>query len=158
MNEVIEPTKNLSLDESMVFWRGRLIFRQYIKTKQHKFGVKMYMLTESRGFIHKIMIYSGQWHDVSESMTHTEFVVDNLMNGLHHKERALYMDNFYSSVQLSIKLLQKNTYVTGTLRSNRKNNPVEVIAQKLKKRESICRYTEDGICIVKWKDKRDVIN
>jgi len=43
MNEIFEPTKNLSLDESMVLWRGRLIFRQYIKNKKHKFGVKMYM-------------------------------------------------------------------------------------------------------------------
>ncbi|VVC28111.1 PiggyBac transposable element-derived protein [Cinara cedri] len=133
MNEVFEPTKNLSLDESMVLWRGRLIFRQYIKNKKHKFDVKMYMLTESWGFIHRIMVYSGQGHDVSESMTHTEFVVDNLMNGLYHKGRSLYMDNFYNSVKLSRKLLQKRTYITGTLRSNRKNNPIEVTNKKLKK-------------------------
>jgi len=157
MNEIFEPNKNLSLDESMVLWRGRLIFRQYIKNKKHKFGVKMYMLTESWGLIHKIMIYSGQGNDISESMTHTEFVVDNLMSGLYHKGRSLYMDNFYNSVQLSRKLLQKKTYVTGTLRSNRKHNPREVIAQKLKKGESICRYTEDNICVMKWKDKRDVL-
>jgi hypothetical protein len=81
MNEIFEPTKNLSLDESMILWRGRLIFQQYIKNKKHKFGVKMFMLTESWGLIHKIMIYSGQRHDISEGMTHTEFVVDNLMSG-----------------------------------------------------------------------------
>ncbi|KAL4121692.1 hypothetical protein QTP88_014155 [Uroleucon formosanum] len=134
MNEIFEPTKNLSLDESMVLWRGRLIFQQYIKNKKHKFGVKVYMLTESWGLIHKIMIYSGQGYDISESMTHTEFVVDNLMSGLYHKGRSLYMDNFYNSVHLSQKLLQKKTYVTGTLRSN-----------------------QDNICVVKWKDKRDVL-
>lgn len=27
------PPQNLSLDESMMLWRGRLIFRQYIKNK-----------------------------------------------------------------------------------------------------------------------------
>jgi hypothetical protein len=43
------------------------------------------------------------------------------------------MDNFYNSVQLSRKLLQKKPYVTGTLRSNLKHNPREVIAQKLKR-------------------------
>lgn len=41
----------------------------------------------------------------------------------------------------------------GTLRSNRKHNPKDVIAQKLKKLESICGYTEDNICVVKQKDK-----
>lgn len=67
--------------------------------------------------------------------THTEFVVENLTSGLHYKGRALYMDNFYNSVSLSRKLLQKKTYVMGTLRSNRKHNPNDVIAQKLKKGE-----------------------
>ncbi|KAF0752657.1 piggyBac transposable element-derived protein 4-like [Aphis craccivora] len=133
MNEIYEPSKNLSIDESMVLWRGRLIFRQYIKNKRHKYGVKMHMLTEP------------------------EFVVEKLMDGLLYKGRSLFMDNFYNSVQLSRKLLSKKTYVTGTLRSNRKNNPKDVIEKKLKKGESICRYTNDGICIAKWKDKRDVL-
>jgi hypothetical protein len=35
-----------------VLWRGRLIFRQYIKNKKHKYGVKMYMLAEPWGLIH----------------------------------------------------------------------------------------------------------
>lgn len=33
MKEVYYPTKDLSLDESMLLWRGRLYFRQYIHTK-----------------------------------------------------------------------------------------------------------------------------
>lgn len=37
--------QQLSLDESMVLWRGRLVFRQYIKNKRHKYGIKLYMLT-----------------------------------------------------------------------------------------------------------------
>lgn len=64
MKEVYEPSKNLSLDESMVLWRGRLVFRQYIKNKQHKYGVKSYLLTEPWGFyiglwfiLDKVMIY-----------------------------------------------------------------------------------------------------
>lgn len=71
MNELYEPSKNLSLDESVVLWRGRLIFRQYNKNKRHMYGVKMYMLTEPWGLIHKIMIYSGQGHEVSESMEYS---------------------------------------------------------------------------------------
>lgn len=43
MEEVYEPSKNLSIDESMILWRGRLVFRQYIKNKRHKYGVKSYV-------------------------------------------------------------------------------------------------------------------
>ena len=40
MSEIITPDKKLSLDESMMLWRGRLMFRQYIKNKRHKYGTK----------------------------------------------------------------------------------------------------------------------
>jgi|UniRef100_A0A2S2Q116 hypothetical protein len=68
----------------------------------------------------------------------------------------LYMDNYYNSVTLSNILLKRKTYVTGTLRSNRKGNPKGVINKKLQKGEHI--WKRRGLVYVsKWKDKRDVI-
>lgn len=50
MEELYYPTKDLSLDESMVLWRGRLPFRQFIKgKKKHKYGVKLHILAEPNG-------------------------------------------------------------------------------------------------------------
>jgi len=59
MNTIYYPGKQLSLDESMVLWQGRLLYRQYIQNKRHKFGVKLYMLTEPNGLILKfaVLIY-----------------------------------------------------------------------------------------------------
>lgn len=31
MHEIYQPGKNLSLDESMILWRGRLVFKQFIR-------------------------------------------------------------------------------------------------------------------------------
>ena len=59
MKRIYSPTENLSLDEPMVFWPGRLTFRQYIKEKKHKYGAKFYELCESDGFILGSFIYSG---------------------------------------------------------------------------------------------------
>ena len=33
MKEIYIPDKDLSFDEAMMLWRGRLVFRQYIKKK-----------------------------------------------------------------------------------------------------------------------------
>ncbi|KAJ8965243.1 hypothetical protein NQ314_004255 [Rhamnusium bicolor] len=44
IKDIYYPSKNLSLDESMLLWRGRLLFKQYIKNKKHKFGIKIYIL------------------------------------------------------------------------------------------------------------------
>lgn len=36
------------------------------------------MLTEPWGFIHRVMVYSGQGHDIPNTMSHTEYVVFKL--------------------------------------------------------------------------------
>lgn len=157
MTDIYEASENLSLDESMVLFRGRLVFRQYIKNKRHKYGIKLYMLTESGGLVHRIMIYSGQGQDTSNDFTHTEYVVVKLMEGLTDCGRSLYMDNYYNSVKLAHTLLVKGTYCTGTLRANRKGNPKEITSKKLKVGESVGKYTEEGVCVMKWRDRREVL-
>lgn len=37
------PFSNVAIDESLVLWKGRLSFKQYIKTKRHRFGIKLYL-------------------------------------------------------------------------------------------------------------------
>lgn len=46
-----------------------------------------------------------------------------LMSNYVHKGHSLYVDNYYSSVGMAEELLNKNTYLTGTLQFNRKGNP-----------------------------------
>lgn len=60
MEKLYTLKRELCIDESMVLWRGRLIFRQFIKTKSKKYGVKLYELCESSGIVLKIEIYCGQ--------------------------------------------------------------------------------------------------
>ncbi|CAH1957169.1 unnamed protein product [Acanthoscelides obtectus] len=51
MASLCYPGQQLSLDEFMVLWRGRLVFRQYIKNKRHKYDIKLYILTEPNRII-----------------------------------------------------------------------------------------------------------
>ena len=39
------PEKRLSLDESMMLWCGRLVFRHYMKNMRHKYGIKFFVPT-----------------------------------------------------------------------------------------------------------------
>lgn len=70
---------------------------------------------------------------------------------------SLYMDNFYNSYELSKKLLENETYSTGTLRATRKNTPSSVAKSKLKKGETISQYSDSGVMIGKWRDNREVL-
>lgn len=79
------------------------------------------------------------------------------MEGLDSCGRSLYMDNYYNSVKLAHTLLNKDTYCTGTLRANRKGNPKETTSKKLKVGECVGKYTNEGICVMKWRDRREVL-
>ncbi|KAJ8912354.1 hypothetical protein NQ315_014721 [Exocentrus adspersus] len=102
--------KEMVIDESMVPWRGRLSFRQYIPGKRHKYGVKLFKICSLDGYTWKIQIYCGK----SAGNTGKglgERVVINLCEGLLNQGRILYTDNFYTSVPLATKLLSNKTHL-----------------------------------------------
>ena len=156
MLEVITPEKNLSIDESMMLWRGRLVFRQYIKNKRHKYGIKFYELCTYDGLVLTVEAYGGQGFNDEHNLGQTTTVVLKLMNPFLIKGYDVFTDNYYNSVALTEFLSKQGTYLTGTLRKDRKGNSKAVTAGKLKKGEMIWRIKDD-ISVCKWKDKRDVL-
>ena len=58
---VYKPTKELSLDEAVIPWRGRLCFRTYNPDKIVKYGILVRMLCEARsGYICNFDIYCAR--------------------------------------------------------------------------------------------------
>lgn len=54
------PSEEFVIDESLVPWRGRLIFRQYIPNKAHRYGVKLFKLCATNGYTWSFRIYAGK--------------------------------------------------------------------------------------------------
>ena len=150
-----QPGEDLVIDESMVPFRGRLKFRQYIPGKAHKYGVKLFKVCDSVGYTYNVKVYAGkedrQYEDVATS------VVMQLMDGYLDAGRTLCTDNFYTSVPLARELLKRKTHLVGTVRTNRKMLPADVTGAKLKVGETVARQSSDGIVIQKWRDRRDVL-
>lgn len=155
IQNVYYPGENLSLDEALVLWRGRLSFRQYIPNKSAKYGVKLYELCTPDGFLLNIIIYTGKGTVTNED-GHASSVVNKLLANYLDKGHTIYMDNFYNSVHLARSLYSRKTHVVGTLRKNRKDNPKVVIGTKLRKGESVFRRS-GNVLVQKWKDKREVL-
>lgn len=42
--------EEMVIDETMVPWRGRLSFRQYISGKKHKYDVKLFKICSTEGY------------------------------------------------------------------------------------------------------------
>lgn len=150
------PGCDLALDEAMVLWRGRLSFRQYIKNKRHKYGIKLYELCTHDGFILNILIYTGKNTVLTPGKGHAFAVVTRLMEEFLGQGHTLFLDNYYNSVDLAEHLTKNKTNMCGTLQINRKGNPVDVTGAKLKQNECISRQ-KGNITVLKWRDRRNVL-
>lgn len=153
---VLTPGKYLVIDESMIPWRGRLQFKQYIKNKSHKYGVKIYKLCTPEGYTYNSIIYSGRGENGPER-NHGQVTVLKLLQGLEEKSREVIADNFYSSIELAERLLTRKTRYCGTLRSNRRGLPKKIVSKKLKKGQIYGAMNKNDVKVIKWVDKRPLL-
>ncbi|XP_015185948.1 PREDICTED: piggyBac transposable element-derived protein 4-like [Polistes dominula] len=156
--QIFLPGPEIVVDETIVPWRGRLLFRQYIPTKSYKHGMKLFKLCSTEGYTWSIKIYAGR--DICGINQTCSIIPENvcieLINKLLNEGRTLYIDNFYTSYELAIKLLNFKTYVVGTVRHNRNFMPKDVMFHQLQRGEIISREDDNGIVVLKWKNIRDV--
>ena len=102
------------------------------------------------------MVYTGK-QDATAGFGHAQTVVLDLADGLLECHRTVVVDNFFTSISLAESLLRNDTYLIGTLRSNRAGSRHAVVQKKLKSGEVYGLQSNDGIKLIKWKDKRDVL-
>ena len=57
---VYMPGSVVTIDKTLVPWRYRSCFRQYIPGKAHKYGVKMYKAADTNRYTWNFMIYMGK--------------------------------------------------------------------------------------------------
>ena len=161
---IYTPRKYISIDESLLLWKGRLSWKQSILTKRARFGFKMYSVNESEsGYIYKSLLYTGK--EMTEKLAGdykyvaTKIVMD-LMHDLLDIGHTLFIDNWYWSFELSKLLLSHSTDTVGTIRADRKDLPAEVKkkkGKKMKKGEGIVLYERGtNVIVTQWRDKKDV--
>lgn len=129
--KIYTPGQNVSVDESFVLFKGRLHFKQFIQTKRARFGIKLYELATADGITLDFIVYCGRgmFHgdDNNEDMPTTERIPVYLMQQFLNAGRILFTDNFYTSPSLSEHLLEHNTHLYGTIRTNRRNYASDIL-------------------------------
>ena len=105
--------------EVTVSFRGRVIFKQYIPKKLKCFGIKIFKLCDSTGYMYDMKVYLGKDRQcTAQHVTATHARVTELMRKIVCGQK-LYMDNFFSSPELFDNLANKQIYCCGTVRPNR---------------------------------------
>ncbi len=76
------------------------------------------------------------------------------------RQNSVYMDNFFSSIQLYLRLLEDDIYATGTLRSDRQMFPADLVgaARRGLPSRGDSEFGQDGNLVVTvWQDTRPVV-
>ncbi|KAG8236241.1 hypothetical protein J437_LFUL010994 [Ladona fulva] len=103
--KMYNPGKNICIDESLVPFQGRLIMKQYIPQKRHKYGVKLYKLCFDKGYMWNMKNYAGKDRDSGRSAPTA--VVMELAERLLDAGRKLITDNYYTSLELAEFLINR---------------------------------------------------
>ena len=130
--------RDVSIDETLLLRKGRLSWKQFITTKRARFGIKTFVLADAcTGYVWNSVIYTGDNTRINPDSKFT-YNVTNIVKSLAEKildeGRCIYVDNWYSSVELLDKLGKRSW-------KDRKALPKGVVNAKLNKRETKTAYS-----------------
>lgn len=148
-------SKQQSIDEHMIKFKGQNIMKQYIRNKPVKWGFKLWCRCDATsGYLYQFDLYTGRKMDTEYGLG--ESVVVMLSNSLEQLCCQIFIDNFFNSPLLQVRMLQKKIYLCGTVRVDRKFMPKNLKTDKELKRGDWDAMTANGITCVKWMDNRSV--
>lgn len=149
MISVCYPGRELIVDDCMIIFNGSLMLKDHVNPLFGKPELYLHSLSEPNGFVHKIVI--ADFHSSSPDL------IRSLMKDKVSRGHSLYLDPNYCSVATVREMTRLRTYCTGILHPQSKSLPPEILDAKIKTGESILRFSEPGICLMKWRAKGDIL-
>ncbi|XP_045448241.1 piggyBac transposable element-derived protein 1-like [Melitaea cinxia] len=122
----------VTVDEMLVPFRGRCLFRIYMKSKPAKYGLKIMCLCDAKThYLFNAFIYSGKEKDLPANATliPTRNVM-KLAEPIYGTNRNITGDNWFSSIELIDALMEKNLTYVGTIRKNKKEIPPQFLPHR----------------------------
>ena len=170
--------REISVDETMISYKGRIGFIQYMPKKPKKWGLKAFALSDSHsGYVYNWHLYTGKFSMlcVCECVWESVLPLPHLnRKRWQHWEHGQWHDSCsgyetcwfteeqgpprlhrYTSPALFADLRSKGFGACGTLRMNRRGIP-PAIKPTIEKGTTKVVNVDDSMLVIKWSDKREV--
>jgi hypothetical protein len=147
------PSQYMTIDETMIGFKGRSAIKQYIPSKPHKWGYKVYCLA-SESYLLRFEIYEGkELHPSPEGPVHD--LVIRLMTPYQHKGFILFTDQWFTSPTLLNSLRDRGIRLCGSVGRRRSGLPRfnDADVKHMARGDSMKRTKEDMTLVV-WKDQK----
>lgn len=90
-----------SIDEQVITFKGRSPLKQYLRSKPHIWGYKVFTRASSSGIIHDFVIYEGKGTTSEHGFgTSGDVIIDLVQDLERHVNHKLYSDDWFSSLRL----------------------------------------------------------
>ncbi|KAK3894203.1 hypothetical protein Pcinc_002021 [Petrolisthes cinctipes] len=123
------PGENLTIDEQLLAFRGRAVFRMYIPKKTAKYGLKLILCCDNKSkYLLGAIPYVGKQEPPPQGdLSLGHYYVRQLTRPYHQSNRNVTVDNWFTSIPLAMDL-QSNCGLTlvGTIKSNKKEIPSQM--------------------------------
>lgn len=97
--KMFSPSRYLSVDESMVRFKGRSSLKQYMPMKPIKRGFKVWVIACAvTGYCLGISVYEGKYEGDNTMKSLGERVIDKLTIAFQGLGYCLFYDNFFSNI------------------------------------------------------------
>lgn len=124
-NKYYTPSEYVTVDETLLSFRGRCSFRMYLPSKPDKYGLKIISACDAKTYYFLGGIpYLGKeiTTESNELSTPTRYVV-KLTQSIQGSNRNVTTDNWFTSCELAKELTKRKLTLVGTMRKNKKEIP-----------------------------------
>ncbi|XP_015122054.1 piggyBac transposable element-derived protein 4-like [Diachasma alloeum] len=125
------PSSQCTVDGQLLGFRGRCVFRMYIKSKPDKYGLKLITLNDaSTAYLINAIPYLGKNMalDNPEKIPSGEYFFQAVTAPIHGTNRSVTCDNWFTTIPLLNRMLKDpfKMFLTGTIRKNKREIPLEM--------------------------------
>lgn len=143
------PGENITLDEMLIAFRGKCVFRQYNPKKPARYGIKIFSLVDSRIFYtYNMEIYAGTQPEGPFSLSNQSVeVVKRLVRPVSGSGRNVTLDNWFCNYSLLNDLREIKLSLVGTLRSNKPQIPSVFKCKRREANSSMFGFQKNGTLV-----------
>ena len=150
------PEQDVSVDETLVAFKGRTALMQYKPKKPHKWGLNVWTLPDQDDYVYNWDLYAGKKRGGAVEHGLTYDVVTKLCHPIYNKGHHVYMDNYFSSQELFNEVRNNQTGACGTLWLNKRGIPDRVKTAKPAKGDPPFTKCDGNLLYISWTDKGQV--
>jgi len=119
--ETFPYTKNLSIDEAMTSYKGNICFKQYMKKKHKRFGIKLFSKASAdKGYCYHMLLYTGKDFKYDKTCGMGTTIIKQLTKEHENQGFHITFDSYFSNLHTFFYLEQNKIKFTCTFALNNK--------------------------------------